>query len=47
MSDVLNSLLLIYAGLFPIVDPVGGAPIFLGLNRQCTDPERHALALRR
>ena len=44
MNQVLNSFLLIYAGLFPIVNPVGGAPIFLGLTRQCTDPERHALA---
>jgi len=46
MSDAANSFLLIYAGLFPIVNPVGGAPIFLGLTRQCTDPERHALSAR-
>jgi multiple antibiotic resistance protein len=46
VSDAINSFLLIYAGLFPIVNPVGGAPIFLGLTRQCTDPERHALAAR-
>jgi multiple antibiotic resistance protein len=46
MNDIVNSFLLIYAALFPIVDPVGGAPIFLGLTRQCTDPERHTLARR-
>ena len=44
MSDVVGSFLLIYAGLFPIVNPIGGAPIFLGLTRHTTDQERHALA---
>ena len=38
--------LLVYAGLFPIVNPVGNAPIFLALTRYCTDRERRALALR-
>ena len=33
-------------GLFPIINPVGGAPIFLGLTRDCTDEERHLLARR-
>jgi multiple antibiotic resistance protein len=46
MHDVINSLLLIYAGLFPIVNPVGGAPIFLGLTQRSTDAERHTLARR-
>ncbi|MGO8915807.1 MAG: MarC family protein [Stellaceae bacterium] len=44
MNDIANSFLLVYAGLFPIVNPVGSAPIFLGLTRHCTDEERHALA---
>jgi len=44
--DLANAFLLVYAGLFPIVNPIGGAPIFLGLTRHCTDPERNALALR-
>jgi multiple antibiotic resistance protein len=35
--------LLVYAGLFPIVNPIGDAPIFLGLTRHCTDGERRAL----
>ena len=46
MNEVTNSFLLVYAGLFPIVNPVGGAPIFLSLTRQSSDPERHALAAR-
>ena len=44
MNDVVNAFLLVYAGLFPIVNPVGSAPIFLGLTRYCTEAERHALA---
>ena len=46
MSALLNSFLLVYAGLFPIVDPVGGAPIFLGLTRRLKSAERDRLALR-
>lgn len=45
-NDLLNAFLLVYAGLFPIVNPIGGAPIFLSLTGGCTDPERNALALR-
>jgi multiple antibiotic resistance protein len=37
---------LVYAGLFPIVNPVGNTPIFLALTRHCSDRERHALAFR-
>jgi multiple antibiotic resistance protein len=46
VNNLTNAFLLIYAGLFPIVNPVGGAPIFVGLTRRCTDDERNALALR-
>jgi multiple antibiotic resistance protein len=46
VNDVTSAFMLVYAGLFPIVNPVGGAPIFLGLTRRCTDQERNALALR-
>lgn len=45
-NDIANAFLLVYVGLFPIVNPIGGAPIFLGLTRYCTDRERNALALR-
>jgi len=46
ISDIANAFLLVYVGLFPIVNPIGGAPIFLGMTRHCTDDERNALALR-
>ena len=44
MPDVTHAFLLVYAGLFPIVNPVGSAPIFLGLTAGCTDAERNVLA---
>ena len=44
MNDAINSFLLVYAGLFPIVNPVGGAPIFLGLTRQTPPAQRAVLA---
>jgi multiple antibiotic resistance protein len=46
MNEIANSFLLVYAGLFPIVNPVGSAPIFLGLTRHCSDEERGVLAHR-
>jgi multiple antibiotic resistance protein len=45
MNDIINAFLLIYAGLFPIVNPVGCAPLFLGLTHHCSDGERRLLAL--
>jgi multiple antibiotic resistance protein len=45
-SDVVNAFLLVYAGLFPIINPIGNAPIFLGLTRHCTEVERNSLAFR-
>src|SRR5579883_420104 len=44
MNPFLNSFLLVYAGLFPIVDPIGGAPIFLGLTRYASDDKRAVLS---
>jgi multiple antibiotic resistance protein len=46
LNEVFNSFLLVYAALFPIINPIGGAPIFLGFTRHCTDRERHLLARR-
>jgi multiple antibiotic resistance protein len=46
INNLANAFLLVYAGLFPIVNPVGGAPIFVGLTEHCTDDQRNALALR-
>ena len=31
-NDLIDTFLLVYAGLFPIVNPLGNAPIFLGLT---------------
>jgi len=41
-----HTFLLIYAGLFPIVNPIGSAPIFLSLTRPWSMAERNVLALR-
>ena len=46
VENLVNTFLLVYAGLFPIINPIGGAPIFLGLTRHCSEQERNALALR-
>lgn len=46
MTDFTNAFLLVYAGLFPIVNPIGGAPIFLGLTASCSEDERNSLARR-
>jgi multiple antibiotic resistance protein len=44
MNDFVSSFLLVYAALFPIVNPIGSAPIFLGLTEGCTEAERRSLA---
>jgi len=46
MNELINTFLLVYAGLFPIVNPVGGAPIFLGMTLGNTESERRVLARR-
>lgn len=46
MNDFINTFLLVYAGLFPIVNPVGGAPIFLGMTLGNSEAERAVLARR-
>lgn len=46
MNVFTSTFLLIYAGLFPIVNPIGSAPLFLGMTQFCTDPQRNALARR-
>lgn len=44
MSEIVNAFLLVFAGLFPIVNPLGSAPIFLSLTGDCTQSERNRLA---
>lgn len=43
-AEGLNAFLLVYAALFPIVNPVGGAPIFLRMTDHVPAAERPALA---
>jgi multiple antibiotic resistance protein len=43
LTSVTNAFLLVFAGLFPIVNPVGNSPIFLRLT-QAVAGERQALA---
>ena len=45
MTDATKALLLILSALFPIVDPLGGSPIFLALTAQESPETRRALAL--
>lgn len=42
--DGVNAFLLVFAALFPVVNPLGSAPIFLSLTSDCTDQERSRLA---
>jgi len=44
MSELVKAFLLVYAALFPIVNPIGAAPLFLSATQDCTDRERHGLA---
>jgi multiple antibiotic resistance protein len=46
LSTILNAFLLVYAALFPIVNPIADAPLFLGLTQFCTDAQRNILARR-
>jgi multiple antibiotic resistance protein len=41
-----KSILLVVSALFPIVDPIGGAPIFLSLTRNYDRETRRLLARR-
>jgi len=44
VSEIVNTFLLVFAGLFPIVNPLGSAPIFLSLTADRTTDERDRLA---
>jgi multiple antibiotic resistance protein len=44
IAEITNAFLLVYAGLFPVVNPVGGAPIFLRLTQRVPVAYRPALA---
>ena len=44
MTEVINAFLLVFAALFPVVNPLGSAPIFLSLTSDCKPQERNRLA---
>jgi len=46
MAEVGKNLFLILSALFPIVDPLGGSPIFLALTREYSSSARRALSWR-
>ncbi len=46
MIQVAKSILLVVSALFPIVDPIGGAPVFLLLTRDYAAETRRVLARR-
>jgi len=46
LHDFANVFLAVYAALFPIVNPLGLAPIYLGMTRDYPPPMRHMLARR-
>jgi len=46
MNEAVKSTILIFGALFPIVNPLGGTPIFLSITREATSAERKQLARR-
>jgi multiple antibiotic resistance protein len=46
LVEAAKSLFLILSALFPIVDPLGGSPIFLSMTREYSPSTRRALSLR-
>ena len=46
MIEAAKSLFLILSALFPIVDPLGGSPIFLAMTREYAPGTRRALSWR-
>lgn len=46
MTEAVKTIILIVSALFPIVNPIGGSPIFLALTREYTRNSRKILARR-
>jgi hypothetical protein len=44
LRQIVEGVLLVFAALFPIVNPLGGAPIFVAMTSRCSPAERAALA---
>jgi multiple antibiotic resistance protein len=45
MNEISNAFLLVFAGRFPVVNPLGAAPLFLSLTADRTSQQRTRLAL--
>jgi multiple antibiotic resistance protein len=45
MIELSNAFLFVFAGLFPVVNPLGSAPIFLSFTSACAPQQRNQLAL--
>jgi multiple antibiotic resistance protein len=45
VTELSNAFLFVFAGLFPVVNPLGSAPIFLSFTSACTSQQRNQLAL--
>lgn len=46
MNEAVKTTILIFGALFPIVNPLGGTPVFLSITREATSAERKTLAWR-
>lgn len=44
MLEAVKTTILVVSALFPIVNPLGGSPIFLALTRDYSEPARRLLA---
>lgn len=45
-SEIIDAFVIVYAALFPIVDPLGGAPVFLAMTRGYSGALQSAIAWR-
>jgi multiple antibiotic resistance protein len=45
VNEISSAFLLVFAGLFPVVNPLGAAPLFLSLTAGRTRQQRARLAL--
>jgi multiple antibiotic resistance protein len=44
VTTFMQTFLLVYAALFPVINPIGDAPVFLNLTQFCAPAQRHLLA---
>lgn len=44
LMTFMDTFLLVYMALFPVINPIGAAPVFLNLTQFCTPVQRHLLA---